>query len=106
MYGVNGVEVSKKFLKDPKDVPDMGLEDFNRRKEILRTVEKWCASMKGKPAVIPDNTWRCINFYYEVSFDRVSLLVFDRNTLYLRKIVKSSGTRQVGTPTLVFSGPL
>lgn len=66
MYGVNSVEVSRKFNKDPSDVSDLSKADFLARKKVLREVEKWCESMQSKPEVIPENTWRLINYHYEV----------------------------------------
>lgn len=67
MLGVNSVEVSRKFDKDPADVSDLAKQDFLARRKILRQVEKWCDSMQSKPEVIPSNTWRLINYHYEVS---------------------------------------
>jgi hypothetical protein len=73
MYGVNSVEVSKKFDKSPDDVPDLSKEDFLARKSVLRQVEKWCQANKLKPEVIPENTWRLINYHYEVSQSSLSV---------------------------------
>ena len=66
MYGVDSVEVSRKFEKNPSEVSDLSKADFLARKKVLREVEKWCESMQSKPKVIPDNTWRLINYHYEV----------------------------------------
>jgi hypothetical protein len=66
MYGVNSVEVSRKFDKNPDEVSDLSKDDFLARKKVLRQVEKWCEFMKSKPDVIPENTWRLINYHYEV----------------------------------------
>lgn len=67
MLGVDSVEVSAKFRKDPTTVPDLSVDTFLARKAILTEVEKWCDSMEGKPDLIPENTWRLINYHYEVT---------------------------------------
>lgn len=66
MYGVDSVEVSRKFDKNPDDVSDLSKDDFLARRQVLKQVEKWCQSMGLKPDVIPENTWRLINYHYEV----------------------------------------
>lgn len=66
MFGLQAVECSRKFDKNPDDVPDLSKEDFLDRKALLREVEKWCAGMKGKPEMMPGNKWYLINYAYEV----------------------------------------
>ncbi|KAI0789609.1 hypothetical protein C8Q75DRAFT_806776 [Abortiporus biennis] len=65
--GLSMCDVSRKFQKDPSEVPDLPREDFLARKKVVDTVEKWCEENQGKrPELIPRNEWIPILYDYEI----------------------------------------
>ncbi|KDQ09192.1 hypothetical protein BOTBODRAFT_37277 [Botryobasidium botryosum FD-172 SS1] len=65
--GISTCEVSRKFDKDPDDVPDLHKEDFLARKQIVDQIAEWCdRNANAKTQIIYKNEWAPILYQYEI----------------------------------------
>lgn len=93
-FGVYMNDVTKKFLRDPEQAPDLSEADFMARKNVIEQVSEWSEGIGAE--------WPPILYLYEVRIEGILLQVTDFSDR--ESIRKARGKSDAGSSTCARSG--